>query len=103
MADLQKPDIGELIRKGLIQPKMRNVRAKQTFDSAWDNTTEFYKKRFIEAVKSGDKARISKANTALFTAANQRIKSRDPEFVEKRKAKRRVDSEKKRTGGSNWV
>ena len=96
MADLPKPDIGELIRKGLIQPQMRNARAKQTFDSAWSNATDFYKKKFIEAVESGDKSRIGTANRKLFASSSQRIKASDPEFVEKRKAKRRESFAKKR-------
>jgi len=96
VADLPKPDIEELKRKGLIQPQMRNVRAKQTFDSAWKNTTDFYRKKFIEAVKRGDRAAITRANRQLFTAANQKIKARDPEFVEKRKVKRRESAAKKR-------
>ena len=77
MADLPKPDIRELIRKGLIQPQMRNVRAKQTFDSAWNNATDFYKKKFIEAVESGDKSRIGTANRQLFASSSQRIKASD--------------------------
>lgn len=89
MADLPKPDIGELIRKGLIQPQMRNVRAKQTFDSAWSNASDFSKKKFIDAVKRNNNKDISKANHDLFKSAQQRLDYKDPEKKAKRNIGRR--------------